>query len=66
MKKTITTTKDYFQGVIAELKKVTWPTRADVINHTLIVIVSVIIAIGVVTVLDFGLSKAVEYIISLS
>ena len=66
MKKTSTTIKDYFQGVIAELKKVTWPTRADVVNHTLIVIISVIIAIGIVTVLDFGLSKAVEYIISLS
>ena len=66
MKKTATTIKDYFQGVVSELRKVTWPTRADVVNHTLIVIVSVIIAVGVVTILDFGLSKAVEYIISLS
>jgi len=66
MKKISITIKDYFSGVVTELRKVTWPTRADVVNHTLIVIVSVIIAIGVVTVLDFGLSKAVEYIISLS
>ena len=66
MKKQTSSIKSYFQGVISELKKVTWPTRADVVNHTLIVIVSVIISIGVVTVIDFGLSKAVEYIISLS
>ncbi len=66
MKNFSSTINEYFSGVVAELRKVTWPTRADVVNHTLIVIISVIIAIGVVTVLDFGLSKAVEYIISLS
>ncbi len=57
---------EYFTGVVSELKKVSWPTKKDVFDHTLIVIVSVIIAIGVVTVLDFGLSRAVEYIISLN
>lgn len=66
MKRITLKAKEYFQGVWSELKKVSWPTRTQVVNHTVIVIVSVVIAIGVVTVIDFGLSMAVEYIISLS
>ena len=66
MKQVTKSIGEYFAGVVSELKKVSWPTKKDVFDHTLIVIVSVIIAIGVVTVLDFGLSKAVEYIISLN
>lgn len=30
--------KDYFRGAYSELKKVTWPTRKQVINYSLVVI----------------------------
>ncbi|PIR74281.1 MAG: preprotein translocase subunit SecE [Candidatus Magasanikbacteria bacterium CG10_big_fil_rev_8_21_14_0_10_47_10] len=30
--------KDYFHGAISELKKVTWPTRKQVINYSIMVI----------------------------
>jgi preprotein translocase subunit SecE len=54
----------YFRDIWGELKKVSWPTRTDVVKHTVIVIVSSIIAMAVVAAADFGLSKAIEYIIS--
>ena len=30
--------RDYFKGVISELKKVTWPTSKDLYRYTLVVI----------------------------
>lgn len=31
--------KTYFRGVKAEVKKVNWPNRSELINHTIVVIV---------------------------
>jgi len=48
--------KAYFKGVKSEMKKVTWPGRKALINHTVIVIlISVIIALIV-----FGPKKLPE------
>jgi preprotein translocase subunit SecE len=58
--KTITT---YFKGVLSEMRKVTWPTRAEVVNHTIIVIISAGLAIGITMALDYGLSKLIKLII---
>lgn len=63
MKKLFKTISDYFLGVWSELNKVTWPTRADVISHTVVVIVSVAVAVAVISALDFGLTKLVQYIV---
>ena len=30
--------RDYFKGVVSELKKVTWPTSKDLYRYTLVVI----------------------------
>ncbi|MCX6808932.1 MAG: preprotein translocase subunit SecE [Candidatus Berkelbacteria bacterium] len=57
---TITT---YFKGVWSELKKVTWPTRTEVINHTIIVIVSAAVAVAVTAGADYGLSRLIKFII---
>jgi preprotein translocase subunit SecE len=34
--------KDYFIGVVAEMKRVVWPTRKEVVNSTIIVLVTLI------------------------
>jgi preprotein translocase subunit SecE len=34
--------RNYFQGVGAELKRVVWPSRKEVVNSTIIVIVTLI------------------------
>lgn len=53
----------YFASVYGELKKTTWPTRQQLISYTLIVIASSAIAIGILTVIDLGLTKGVEYLV---
>jgi len=53
----------YFKGVWSELKKVSWPSKQQVINHTIIVIVSSVIAVGLTAAIDTGLTKLVEYLV---
>ncbi|OGD65629.1 preprotein translocase subunit SecE [Candidatus Berkelbacteria bacterium RIFCSPHIGHO2_12_FULL_36_9] len=53
----------YFQGVITETKKVTWPNRQQIINHTVTVLVTVAIATIIFGSIDFGLSKILEMVI---
>ncbi len=65
MKKTISSIKRFFRGVIIELKKVSWPSRKTVINHTLIVVLSSTIVIIIVSAIDSGLSEGFEYLLSL-
>ncbi len=54
----------YFQGVVSETKKVTWPTKKQVIDYTVVVIV----AVGAIMIffgsIDFGLTKLLEYVVS--
>jgi len=54
---------NYFKGVWSELKKVSWPTRAEVVNHTIIVLISAILAICLTAAADFGLTKLVEFLV---
>ena len=49
----------FFRQVIAELRKVIWPGRNDLITYTLTVVVFVAVIIGIVTVLDLGFAKLV-------
>ncbi len=44
-----------FKESYSELKKVTWPTRKQLITYTLVVSVFVIIVAAVVGIIDFGL-----------
>ncbi len=43
----------FLKEVVAELKKVTWPTRKDLVSYTIAVIVFVILISAVVGILDF-------------
>ena len=46
----------FLQDVHAETKKVTWPSRKDVIGSTVVVIVAVFIIAGFLGIIDFILS----------
>ena len=48
----------YRQG-IAELRKVIWPTRKELVTYTTVVIVFVLVVIAYVSVLDFFFAKAI-------
>lgn len=50
-------------NTVAELKKVTWPTRQDLINYTTIVIVFMVLMSVVVGLLDLGASGLVSLIV---
>ncbi|MFB7112998.1 preprotein translocase subunit SecE [Streptomyces sp. NPDC056190] len=52
----------FYRQIIAELRKVVWPTRNQLTTYTTVVIVFVVIMIGLVTVIDYGLSHAAKYV----
>ncbi|MFD5429186.1 preprotein translocase subunit SecE [Streptomyces sp. NPDC127084] len=52
----------FYRQIIAELRKVVWPTRGQLTTYTTVVIVFVVVMIGLVTVIDFGLQEAVKYV----
>ncbi len=49
----------FYRQVIAELRKVIWPTRKELVTYTSVVLVFVLIVIAIVSVLDFGLGQLV-------
>ncbi len=52
----------FYRQVIAELKKVVWPTRPQVVNYFWVVLVFVLIMMAIVAGLDFGFGKAMFWI----
>ena len=56
---------NFFKEVWSEMKKVSWPSRDQVVNHTAIVIISSVIAMLIISAIDLGLTKSLEYFISL-
>jgi len=50
-------------NTIAELKKVTWPTRQDLINYTIVVVVFMVLLGILVGVLDLGASAVVKLLV---
>ncbi|MBO4253050.1 preprotein translocase subunit SecE [Streptomyces sp. NPDC002144] len=52
----------FYRQVVAELRKVVWPTRNQLTSYTTVVIFFVAIMIALVTVIDYGLSHAAKYV----
>lgn len=53
----------YFTGSFDELKRVSWPTRKEVLNHTIIVLVSSAIAVIITAAIDYGLTYIIQYLV---
>lgn len=53
----------YFIGSFEELKKVIWPNRHEVISHTIIVVLSILISMGIIALLDYLLFNLLEILI---
>ena len=49
----------YYRQVVAELRKVIWPTRTQLVTYTVVVIVFVTIMVAILALLDFAFSWAV-------
>jgi preprotein translocase subunit SecE len=54
-----TTPALFVRQVIAELRKVIWPTRKELITYTTVSLVFILIMVGIVSALDFGFTKLV-------
>lgn len=47
---------DFIRGIIEELKKVTWPTKKEAINSTIVVLIAVVFCSVLIWVVDTLLS----------
>ncbi|MDE2311630.1 MAG: preprotein translocase subunit SecE [Patescibacteria group bacterium] len=54
----------FFSEVRTELSKVVWPTRAETVKYTLIVIVFSLIIAAILGAFDYGLLRLFEALIS--
>ncbi|CAL9500317.1 Protein translocase subunit SecE [Streptomyces sp. enrichment culture] len=52
----------FYRQIVAELRKVVWPTRNQLTSYTTVVIIFVAVMIALVTVIDYGLSNAAKYV----
>ncbi|WP_280696381.1 preprotein translocase subunit SecE [Kitasatospora sp. GP82] len=47
----------FYRQIIAELRKVVWPSRSDLIQYTSVVVTFVVVIMGLVYGLDTGFGK---------
>jgi len=59
----VTRIREFVQEVLAEFRKVTWPSREELINSTSIVIVVTVVLAFFLGAVDIGLTKLVERIL---
>ena len=52
----------FFREVVAELRKVIWPTRKELLTYTAVVVVFVTVMLTIVAVLDYGFAKGVLWV----
>jgi preprotein translocase subunit SecE len=50
----------FIRQILAELRKVVWPTRSELMTYTGVVIVFVVAIIGIVALFDYGITHAVS------
>ena len=53
---------DFVREVVAELRKVIWPTRNELVTYTTVVVVFVVMMLTIVGLLDFGFAKGVLWV----
>jgi preprotein translocase subunit SecE len=58
-KKERTKPRQFVREVVAELGKVAWPTRQEVVSYSIVVLVSVVVIATVIFGMDFVFTKAV-------
>jgi preprotein translocase subunit SecE len=56
--------REFVQEVLAEFRKVTWPSRQELINSTVVVIVVTVVLALFLGAVDIVLARVVEWILS--
>lgn len=55
----------FFREAKAEMKKVTWPSKEQLIHNTIIILVFIVIVTVILSVLDLGFGKLFQMLTSL-
>ena len=58
-KKERTKPRQFIREVFAELQKVNWPTRPEVVAYSVVVLVAVTVIAALIFVMDFAFTKAI-------
>ena len=59
----LTRVREFVQEVLAEFRKVTWPSRQELVNSTVVVIAVTVVLAFFLGAVDVALTKAVERIL---
>lgn len=65
-RRAITKTVSFFKGIALEIKKVTWPTKKQVLSNTLSVLTFCLVIGAIIWLADFGLKSLMSLITRLS
>ncbi|MGH9132109.1 MAG: preprotein translocase subunit SecE [Acidimicrobiales bacterium] len=58
-----TTPAQYLRDVQAELRKVAWPTRKQLVNYSSVVLVTLVIIVSFIFGLNIGFQHVVQYLL---
>ena len=61
----ITRTRDFFDEVVEELKKVTWPDVAQLKSATVVIIIFVLVVSAIIWAMDLAVSGVLDVIMSI-
>ncbi|MGE0877012.1 MAG: preprotein translocase subunit SecE [Acidimicrobiia bacterium] len=54
-----TSPREFIRQVVAELRKVAWPTKSEVINYSIVVLVAVVLMTALIAGLDYVIGSGV-------
>ena len=57
--------RNFFKGVKSELKKITWPTKDDVLKQTVVVTVITVVVALLIAAIDFGVQYGINFLTGL-
>jgi preprotein translocase subunit SecE len=59
----VTRTREFFREVLAEFRRVNWPSRQELVNSTVVVLVVTVVIAFFLGAVDIGLARIVEKIL---
>jgi len=60
-----TSPRRFVREMVAELRKVAWPTRSEVVNYSIITLVFLVVVTAVIGVVDWGFARAVFWLFAI-
>ena len=55
--------RKFYRETKSEIKKVTWPSRAELIQHTEVVVTSIILMGSIIALADFTFGRITQFIL---